>query len=144
MADSPNQIGLALRFSVTVDGQSIGLWSKCNGLTVTFGVCSFQSGDDNTTTHLPGRTSYETITLTRPVTPQASQALQKWLSQQANGTVNYTQSTITLLDASNNTVMTWTLQGVMPSKYTGPTFNSGATSVATEELQLTHQGFLAD
>jgi len=37
----------------------------------------------------------------------------------------------------------WTLEGVWPAKWTGPTLDVGQNSVALEVLELAHHGFLS-
>ena len=50
--------------------------------------------------------------------------------------------TITMKDeSSQNTVMRWTLQNTVPTKYTGPSLNAkGGSDVAMEELVLSAEG----
>ncbi len=50
--------------------------------------------------------------------------------------------TITLQDEAHESVMMWTLRGVVPMKYTGPTLAAkGGGDVAMEELVLSIEGF---
>lgn len=139
--------GLALRFTVDVGNTNLGTWSKCKGIDVHFDVAKYQEGGQpganwNYTHYATGRATYEKITLTRAVTQKASAALMKWLSQQASSPAQAQPATITLLDANGKEVTHWTFQEAFPTKYTGPTFDASAANVATEELELTHQGFL--
>jgi phage tail-like protein len=76
------------------------------------------------------------------VTPQASTALLKWLSQQASSPSAPQPATITLLDTNGQQVQQWTFQEVFPTKYSGPRLDASHAEVATEELELTHQGFI--
>ena len=85
-----------------------------------FDVAKYQEGGApgatwNYTHYATGRANYVPIKLTRAVTQQASTALLQWLT---------------------------TVQEVFPTKYTGPHFDASAAQVATEELELTHQGFM--
>ncbi len=132
--------GMSLRFEVTVDGFDLGTWSKCDGLTVEFGVLSHADGTEDHVSLSPGRTTYQSITLTRPVTP-ASKAVTGWLSAQRRRPFKGTGA-IVLMDSANLPVMTWELAGVLPLKYSGPTLDVSAASVATESLVLAHEGFL--
>ena len=133
-------VGLALCFDVTVDGFDLGTWSKCDGLTVEFGILSHTTGDSDEVILSPGRPSFQHITLSRPVTP-ASKAVTAWLSSQRRKPVKGTGA-IVLMDASHTPVMTWELYGVLPVKYAGPSLDVSGSSVAMETLTLAHEGFL--
>jgi phage tail-like protein len=146
MADDTS-FGLALRFTVDVGNTSLGTWSKCEGIEMHFDVAKYQEGGApgatwNYTHYATGRANYVPIKLTRAVTQQASSALLKWLSQQASSPQPPQPATITLLDTNGKQVQAWTFQEVFPTKYTGPRFDASAAQVATEELELTHQGFM--
>ena len=135
--------GLAARFQVTIDGQNLGAWSSCKGLEVDFQHVTYEELGNNQFVHyLPGAAKYTHITLERACTAEESTALQRWLSnivmQPAQGTAS-----ITLYDASQNEVITWTLTGVFPSKWTGPELDGGASKMAMETLVLAHEGFLS-
>ncbi|MFA7618122.1 MAG: phage tail protein [Thiohalomonadaceae bacterium] len=41
---------------------------------------------------------------------------------------------------TDNTVMVWKLNGVLPTKFKGPDLNATASQVAIEELHLVHEG----
>ena len=49
---------------------------------------------------------------------------------------------MSVLDASGAVVATWSLMGVFPAKWQGPSLDIGANQVATETLELVHNGFL--
>jgi hypothetical protein len=89
MASDDTSFGLALRFTVDVGNTSLGTWSKCEGIEMHFDTMKYQEGGApgatwNYTHYATGRANYVPIKLTRAVTPQASTALLKWLSQQAS------------------------------------------------------------
>lgn len=44
------------------------------------------------------------------------------------------------VSVSENPVMTWRLQGVLPTKFKGPDLNASANQVAIEEVHLVHEG----
>ncbi|HEY2706302.1 MAG TPA: phage tail protein [Candidatus Dormibacteraeota bacterium] len=132
--------GMALHFEVDIDGVDLGTWSKVEGLTVEFGVLSHSTGNDDHVTLTPGRTSYQSITLTRPVTP-ASKAVTSWLTLQKRKPFKGT-GVIVLMDAARLPVMTWELAGVLPLKWSGPNLDVSTSGVAMETLVLAHEGFL--
>jgi phage tail-like protein len=45
-------------------------------------------------------------------------------------------------DAGGEEVASWNLTGVYPSKWTGPSLDANGKAVATETLELVHNGFL--
>jgi len=147
MPGDDTSFGLSLRFTVDVGNTSLGTWSKCEGIEMHFDVAKYQEGGApgatwNYTHYATGRANYVPIKLTRAVTQQASTALLQWLSQQANSPASPQPATITLLDTNGKQVQQWTFQEVFPTKYTGPRFDASSAQVATEELELTHQGFM--
>lgn len=139
MAGEP---GLSLRFTVEIDGHSLGAWSKCEGLTVEYDVHEYQEGGNNSFVHrLPGRVKYQNIKLTRPV-DSASKSVMKWLASVQMAVAPATAA-ITVLDSDGTPAATWNLIGVFPAKWTGPTLDVGTNGVAMETLELAHNGFMA-
>jgi len=138
MADEP---GLSLRFTVEIDGQSLGNWSKCEGLAVEYDVHEYQEGGNNGFVHrLPGRAKYQNVKLTRPVDGQ-TRSVVAWLAS-VQARVTPATAAITVLDSDGKPVASWNLMGVFPAKWTGPTLDVGANSVAMETLELAHNGFM--
>mgnify|MGYP001823766526 CR=1 FL=1 len=45
-------------------------------------------------------------------------------------------------DATGTEVASWSLADVIPVRWTGPSLDVDANSVATESLELAHNGFL--
>jgi phage tail-like protein len=134
--------GLAARFQVIIDGKDLGAWSKCSGLEVDFQHETYEELGNNAFVHyLPKAAKYKPITLQRACTPEQSSALQSWLT---NMVVKPTKGTacITLHDAAQSEVITWTLAGVFPAKWIGPELEGKSTEMAVETLVLAHEGFL--
>jgi phage tail-like protein len=140
-----SETGLGLRFKVEINGTaqewSLGEWTKVEGLTIEYDIHEYREGGQNGFVHrLPGRAKYQNIKLTRPLT-KASADVAEWVSDVAS-VQSSTTATITVLDAAGEEVTAWTLQGVFPAKWNGPTLDVGANNVATEVLELAHTGFL--
>jgi len=134
--------GLAARFQVTIDGQNLGGWSTCKGLEVDFQHETYEELGNNQFVHyLPRAAKYTHITLERACTSEESSALQAWLGSVVMQPVKGTAS-ITLHDAAQGEVITWTLTGVYPAKWTGPQLDGGSNKMALETLVLAHEGFL--
>ncbi len=135
--------GLAARFQVIIDGQDLGSWSKCTGLEVDFQHESYEELGNNAFTHfLPKGAKYSPLILQRACTPEESVALQGWLSSMVSQPTKGT-ACITLHDAAQREVISWTLAGVFPKKWTGPQLEGKSTEMAMETLELAHEGFLS-
>lgn len=135
-------LGLSLRYMVIIDGQtSLGEWTKCEGLAVEYDVFEYAEGGNNSFTYrFPGRRKYTNIKLTRAIDTSTG-AVMAWLASIQAKAVG-TTAQITVLDSTGDVVFAWNLIGVFPVKWTGPTLDAGAKSVATETLELVHNGFL--
>jgi len=133
---------LGLRFQVTIDGHgTLGNWQKCEGLNVEYDVHEHREGGQNGFVHrLPGRAKYQNIRLTRPVDPASAQVA-AWVASVQSTVVRRTAQ-IAVLDAAGSVVTAWSLMGVFPVRWSGPTLDVGASQVATETLELAHNGFL--
>ena len=75
---------VSLRFTVTIDGKSIGNFNTCSGLKVEVVMESREEGGTNGFVwQLPTRVKYSNITLKRAVGPD-SHKLTDWLISFAN------------------------------------------------------------
>jgi phage tail-like protein len=134
--------GLAARFQVIIDGQDLGAWSKCTGLEVDFQHEPYEELGNNQFVHfLPKAARYTQITLVRACSAEESNALQVWLGSMIQQPTKGT-ACITLHDAAQGEVVTWTLTGVFPAKWTGPQLDGKSGDMAVETLVLAHEGFL--
>jgi phage tail-like protein len=135
---------LAWRFSVVLDGLGTPLlFSGCSGLDAEYEPLKWEEGGNNTAVvQLPGRLSYTNVKLTRTV-DKDSTALRTWFTSHAL-TPTRGDAVIALYDGNGQPVTTWTLSAAWPVKYTGPnlaTTGEEGQAVATESLELSHQGF---
>ncbi|MET8755177.1 phage tail protein [Streptomyces sp. NPDC004667] len=147
------KMALNSRFHVAVGDFELGGWASCRGLAVTFENESLAVGgcyDESWV--LPTRITYPTITLVRAITPDGTKTVHDWLRRMQREWVNSdddrdrgTTATIKLMDTSNKLskpVFEWTLRSVYPKSWKGPDMDATNTNVATETLELIHQGFL--
>ena len=131
-----------MRFDVTLDGKEIGSFTAVDGLSAQYEVKTYAEGGENGFVHrLPGRLSYGTIKLTRPV-EMRTKALSEWFRQVATGeaTKPHTAAIIALND-NRATVITWSFDGVWPVSYKGPSFAAEGGKVATEVFEFAHDGW---
>ena len=133
--------GLGLRFTVKIDGQDFGNWQKVEGLSVEYDITEYKEGGENSFVHrIPGRANYPTVKLTRPV-DSGSDKVTLWVQSLQLRMVPSTVE-IAVLDPSGEEVVSWTLAGAYPTRWTGPSLDVGSTSWATETLEISHVGFL--
>jgi phage tail-like protein len=133
---------LGLRFHVVIDGKdSLGDWTKCEGLSVEYDVYEYKEGGVNSHVHrLPGRAKYQNLKLTRPVT-KATADVAAWLAT-VKPDMDRTTAKIAVLDEAGTEITSWSFRSVYPVRWTGPTLDVGQNQVATEVLELCHAGFL--
>ena len=136
--------GLGLRFVAEVDladGTKLGAWQKVEGLSVEYEIHEYKEGGVNDYIHrLPTRAKYVNVKLTRPVGKE-SHLITDWLisfSQQ----VSRKTACISAMTADGTVVASWSLDGVMPVRWSGPSLNLDSPKVAMETLELAHHGFL--
>ncbi len=136
-------IGLGQHFKVTIDGQtSLGLWAKCEGLTVEYEVYEYKEGGVNSHIHrLQGRGKFQNIKLSRHLTRETN-AVAAWLAQVKPG-MRTTTMQVSVLDEAGTEIASWSFASVYPVRWTGPTLDIAQNSTATETLELAHGGFLA-
>ncbi len=139
------QVGMSMRFTVKIDEKSydLGSWAKVSGLDVVWDLVEYRAGDGpkNERWYFPGHTKYSTIKLERAVQDADTKKVRTWLEKNSfNHKV--TSGTVELLDAKLATVMDWTLRHVIPVKWSISPFDSTASKVALETLELAHMGFL--
>lgn len=134
--------GLSVRFFVSIDGfGSLGTWTKCEGLAVEYEVVEYREGGVNDFVHkLPGGRKYQNVRLTRPLN-QGAETVARWVGALSRK-VERQNAEIAVLDGDGEVVCRWNLAGVYPVRWTGPTLDAGGNQVATETLELAHNGFL--
>jgi phage tail-like protein len=136
------QFGLTMRFDVVVDGIDLGAWSSCDGLKVDFGLKEIKVGGNNDCkVYLPDRVNYPRLVLKRAMKASDSARVMTWLRSMVDATEGGT-ATVKLLDSHQGQVAEWTFASVRPSSWKGPTLNATGKEVATETLELVHEGFL--
>ena len=134
---------VALRFDVRVDGLSLGSFTRCEGLQAEYDVVEWKEGGQNAYVHrIPGRLKYQLVKLTRPL-DASSAAVAAWFSS-LQATVQRQTGQITAYGPTHEAVVTWNLTGVYPVRWSGPTLATDGSTIATETLELSHDGFLSD
>lgn len=134
----------AFNYIVNFDSaEEFGGFSDVSGLGTELTVAEYRNGNDreNHVRKVPGIHKVTDVTLKRGIVDSVS--LWEWIEEaHTDGPSAKKNVTIKLLDEARNFVQKWTLQDVLPMKYTGPTLAAkGGGDVAMEELVLSAEGF---
>lgn len=127
---------LGYTFVVLLGKDPLGFFTECSGLTIERDIKSHPEGGVNTYEHqLPGRLKYTSVTLKRGL---AGSKLWDWFQEGLyTGKIERRNVTIMLLTPDLIQLKAWDLTDVYPSKWTGPTFNTGKSEVSVESIELT-------
>ncbi|WP_405604296.1 phage tail protein [Streptomyces sp. NBC_01410] len=132
--------GSTVFFTLTIDGESLGYFNGCEGLSSTVEIEQRHEGGNNGFVwQLPSRVTFSTIRLTRPLTPDTANVA-AWISSVTTGVTRPTAQ-IAALRADGSEVARWGLIDVLPVSWKGPSLDPASPGVATEVLEITHHGF---
>jgi phage tail-like protein len=135
----PDPVG-ELRFRVELDDAVIGRFSECSGIAVEYDVMEYQEGGELRFVHkLRGAFKYPNLVLKRGITYE--DALLKWFYAAKQATKRGA-ITVSLLGPDSKPVRSFSFAGAFPVKWQGPSLNAGSTNVATETLEIAHQGLI--
>ena len=133
-------LALAIYFTVEVGGTDLGGWTKCEGLGAEVVLEQREEGGNNGFVwQLPTRIKYTNIKLTRAVNAD-TKLIAKWFTDMGQG-VERTTGRIEAQTGDGQKVLTYSLVGVFPVRWTGPSLTVESAKVATETLELAHNGF---
>lgn len=133
----------AFNFQVNFDGgEAFGGFSDVSGLTLEITHAEYRAGNDpvNHVRKIPGIHKASDVTLKRGIV--STKDMWEWLdATRKTGVAAKKTVVVRMLDETRSPVQAWTLRGVTPMKYTGPTLAAkGGGDVATEELVLSVEG----
>ena|SRR2546426_355456 len=137
----------AFNFLVNLGGdrapdEPLGGFSDVSGLTTEVTVAEYRNGNEaeNHVRKVPVVHKIGDVTLKRGIVN--SQDLWTWIEDvRRNGPTAKRTVVISMMSESGTQVESWTLRGVVPLKYTGPTMAAkGGGDVAMEELVLSAEG----
>jgi phage tail-like protein len=138
MADEES---VAVCFTFKIDGEDLGAFSGCDGLSCEFVMETREEGGNNGVIwQLPTRLKYSNIKLTRAVNKDSAKIM-TWFAAQAKGITRKT-ATIRALTLSGTEIAKWQLVDVVPVKWSGPQLSTDSAKVATETIEFAHHGFL--
>lgn len=132
--------GSTVWFSLSIDGEDLGYFNSCEGLSAQVELeYRTEGGNNGFVWALPTRVTFGNIRLTRPLTEDTSEVAE-WISSVPTG-IDRPTGQITALRADGSEVASWGLLEVVPVSWTGPSFNLDSPAVATETLEIAHHGF---
>ena len=142
------------KFRVLWDGEVVAGASKVTGLKMTLEVVEHREGGDTSTSRkMPGRVSYEAITIERGVTHD--KAFENWASK----AWNYTTATgeesslkdfrknlrIEILNEAGQLAIAYNLYRCWVSEYQAMAdLDANASAVLIQSLKIEHEGFERD
>lgn len=133
---------VSVRYLVKLDGNDLGEFASCEGLGIEVVLESREEGGNNGFVwQFPTRLKYPNVKLSRPLGAQ-SVAVVTWMSNLMSGYRRRT-GTISAMTAAGRTLVVWSLDGVVPVRWTGPSLTNDSPKVVTETLEIAHHGVTA-
>ena len=116
----------------------VGYYTEVSGLTAEIEVMTYNEGGRNDAVHkLPTRMKHPNLVLKRGVT--AVKDLQQWTLDSFMGP-SRKEVTLTMYNEGLEKLRTWSFKNAYPVKWTGPNFNAGQSTIATESIEIVHDG----
>ena len=127
-------------FSVSIDIHNLGRFTSCEGLGMEVVMETREEGGNNGFVwQLPTRIKYPNIKLSRPIGKDSAD-LARWVAGMVNGVTPTTAVISALSSWDDKMVAQWSLAGVIPVRWTGPTLNYDTNKAAMETLEIAHHG----
>jgi len=130
----------ALWFELTLTPKQrpIAFFTEVSGLSAEIETMTYNEGGRNDSVHkLPTRMKHPNLVLKRGVTDVKD--LQQWLQESFMGP-DRKEVTLTMYNEQLEQVRRWSFKNAYPVKWTGPQFNAAQNTVATESLEIVHDG----
>ncbi|MCG7528721.1 phage tail protein [Streptomyces sp. OfavH-34-F] len=122
-------------------GNDLGAFHPCSGLGAEVEVEQYAEGGNNGFAwQLPGRITWTNITLTRPVTADTLK-IARWLSETTQR-VERKDGEIVALRPNLTRIISWQIQGIVPVRWQGPSFDPASSQAAIETLEIAHEGLV--
>lgn len=126
-------------FKLTIGGNDLGAFHTCEGLGAEVEIEQFAEGGNNGFAwQLPGRITWSNISLTRPVTEDTAKIAQ-WLDEIVRR-VEPKDGEIVALKPDLSRIVSWQVLGIVPVRWTGPSFDPANSAAAVETLEIAHEG----
>ena len=142
MASDDSEPPVSVCWGVSIDKAQLGTFISCEGLGVEVVMEQREEGGNNDFVwQLPTRLKYTNVKLTRPVCTETGDVI-RWLASMTHKVTPQT-ATIKAMTAERTVVAEWSLAGVIPVRWTGPSLSAESPKVAIETIELAHHGFVA-
>ncbi|NUT54263.1 MAG: phage tail protein [Saccharothrix sp.] len=129
-------------FRLSIAGNDLGAFHTCDGMGAQMEVEQFAEGGNNGFTwQLPSRITWSNITMTRPVTADTAKVV-KWLNEVIKK-VERKDGEIVALAPDGSRIAGWQVQGIVPVRWQGPSFDPASSQPAVETLEFAHEGIEA-
>lgn len=127
---------------VTIDERDteLGLFQEVSGLSAQVNVEDIVEGGSNTTRKLVGISSYSNIVLKRGI---CKASMYGWIAGFLTGEKRQRLSgKIQILGDDGNPVKVFSFIKGVPVKWDGPSLNVMSDAIATESLEIAHEGLI--
>ncbi|MCL5047775.1 MAG: phage tail protein [Firmicutes bacterium] len=144
MSDQTKDTVVGIYFSLEIDGTDLGIFDTCSGLGIEIETEQRQEGGVGIFVHqLPGRFKYTNLQVTRPIGSNTAKTM-AWLNKMSAPGIKPTSARLSALAPDGSIVFAWSLVGVIPVRWTGPTFSSSDPQPATETLEMAYSAIMLD
>ncbi|GAA0392635.1 phage tail protein [Streptomyces luteireticuli] len=141
MPDQAQHFAVSSLFQLTIGTSELGTFTSCEGLGCSMDVEERTEGGMNGRVwHLPTRLRYSNVTLGRPLTKDTV-LVWAWIQQQIDKPVRM-PGQLVALGPDRKPIVRWLLDGVLPVRWSGPSFDTDQSLPARETLEIAHDGFL--
>ncbi len=131
-------------FTLSLGGaETAGFFREVDGIASENEVVTHTTSDAQGKSQVqkfPGQIKWNNITLKRGV--DSNNALWTWRQQVINGQIAEARKevTITVIDWSGTTVVTYNFINAWPCRYSAPGLSAGGNEVMVEEIEIAHEG----
>jgi phage tail-like protein len=123
---------------LTPKSTPIGYFTEVSGLSSEVEVMTYNEGGKNDGVHkLPTRMKHPNLVLKRGVTTVKD--LQQWAQESFMGP-DRKEITLTMYNEQLEKIRIWSFKNAYPVKWTGPSFNASQNTMATEVIEIAHDG----
>ncbi len=141
--DKGNDPAVALRFHLHLDNQNIGWWNSFEGLGMETSIETREEGGNNAWVHqLPTRLKFTNVKLSRPINDDSGKVA-VWFMAISQQVKRGATAQIKAVDGVGKVIAQWSLNDVVPVRWTGPTFKVDSPQVAVESIELAYHGFIS-
>ncbi|SCE14184.1 conserved hypothetical phage tail region protein [Streptomyces sp. BpilaLS-43] len=134
-----NIFATSVFFRLVIGGNDLGAFHTCSGLGAEVEMEQYAEGGNNGFAwQLPGRITWTNITLTRPVTADTTK-IARWLNEIIQR-VEPKDGEIVALRPDLGRIISWQVQGIVPVRWQGPSFDPANSQAAVETLEIAHEG----